>query len=144
MVLAHCISRSHMLKIDFQDENLKNLLWNHKGKSFDIWYVASPSEPLPILFKLSPWVQKWPSPWGHFFYTDLCRENMKKIFWSETFSPRALILGILKVLWVFKNIFETLHDLNNSDEKTRMLKTASKNSNRVKSYGSLKIMQISI
>ena len=31
----------------------------------------------------------------------------------------------LKVLWIFKNIFETLHDLNDSDEKTRMLKTAS-------------------
>ena len=50
----------------------------------------------------------------------------------------------LKVLWIFKNIFETLHDLNDSDEKTRMLKTASKNSNRVKSYESFKIMQISI
>ena len=26
MVLVHCISRSHRLKIDFQDENLKNLI----------------------------------------------------------------------------------------------------------------------
>ena len=50
----------------------------------------------------------------------------------------------LKVLWIFKNIFETLHDLNESDEKTRLLKTPSKNSNRVKSYASFKIMQISI
>ena len=50
----------------------------------------------------------------------------------------------LKVLWIFKNIFETFHDLNDSDEKTRMLKTAWKNSNLVKSYASFKIMQISI
>ena len=32
---------------------------------------------------------------------------------------------VLKVLWIFKNIFETLHDLNDSDEKTKMLKTPS-------------------
>ena len=51
---------------------------------------------------------------------------------------------VLKVLWIFKNIFETLHDLNDSDEKSRMLKTASKNSNGVKSNASFKIMQISI
>ena len=31
--------------------------------------------------------------------------------------------GSLKVLWTFKNIFKTLHDLNDSDEKTKMLKT---------------------
>ena len=53
------------------------------------------------------------------------------------------LLQTLKVLWIFKNILETLHDLNDSDEKTRMLKTASKNSNRVKSYN-FKIMKISI
>ena len=47
-------------------------------------------------------------------------------------------------MWIFKNIFETLHDLNVIDEKTRMLKTASKNSNWVKSYASFKIMQISV
>ena len=34
-------------------------------------------------------------------------------------------LGALKVLWNFKNFFETLHDLNDSDEKTEMLKTPS-------------------
>ena len=28
----------------------------------------------------------------------------------------------LKVLRIFKNIFETLHDLNDRDEKTKMLK----------------------
>ena len=32
MVLVHCISRSHRIEIDFQDENFKNLLiWNHKA-----------------------------------------------------------------------------------------------------------------
>ena len=31
----------------------------------------------------------------------------------------------LKVLWIFKIIFETLHDLNDIDEKTKMLKTPS-------------------
>ena len=50
----------------------------------------------------------------------------------------------LKVLWIFKNIFKTLHDLNDSIEKAKMLKPHLKNSNRVKSYASFKIMQISI
>ena len=31
----------------------------------------------------------------------------------------------LQVLWSFKNIFETLHDLNDSHEKTKMLKAPS-------------------
>ena len=34
-----------------------------------------------------------------------------------------MISFTLKVLWIFKNIFGTLHDLNNSDEKAKMLKT---------------------
>ena len=50
--------------------------------------------------------------------------------------------ALLKVLWIFQNIFEAHHDLHDSDEKTRMLKTASKKSNRVKSYASYIIMQI--
>ena len=53
-------------------------------------------------------------------------------------------LSLVGILWIFKHIFDTLHDWNDSDEKTRMLKTASKNSNRVKSYGSFKIVQISL
>ena len=32
---------------------------------------------------------------------------------------------VLKVFWIFKNIFEILHNLNDSDEKTKMLKTLS-------------------
>ena len=31
--------------------------------------------------------------------------------------------SVLKVLWIFKNIFKTLHDLNDSIEKAKMLKT---------------------
>ena len=50
----------------------------------------------------------------------------------------------LKVLWIFKHIFETLHDLNEIDEKTKKLKTPSYNSSRFKNYASFKIMQISI
>ena len=34
-------------------------MWNYQAKSLDIWYVASPSGPLPSLFKLCPW--------GHFY-----------------------------------------------------------------------------
>ena len=49
-----------------------------------------------------------------------------------------------KVLWIFKNIFETFHGSNDSDEKIKMLKTRSQNSNRVKSYACFIIMQISI
>ena len=38
---------------------------------------------------------------------------------------------------------ETYPDLNNIDERHKMLKNSSKNSNRVKSFASFKIMQIS-
>ena len=40
--------------------NFKNLLWNHKTQSFDIWYVASPNGPLWRLFKLCPLGQNGP------------------------------------------------------------------------------------
>ena len=59
-------------------------------------------------------------------------------------TERHLEFLSLKVLWTFKNIFGTLHNLNDNDEKTKMLKTPSKNSYWVKSYASFKIMQISI
>ena len=39
---------------------------------------------------------------------------------DETTSQRHL-----KVLWIFKNIFKTLHDLNDIDEKTEMPKNQS-------------------
>ena len=43
--------------------------------------------------------------------------NPQKVFQLCTFT--------LKVLWILKNIFETLHDSNDSDEKIKMLKTGS-------------------
>ena len=57
-----------------------------------MWYVASPSEPLPSLFKLYPWGQKWPGPASHMFYLGLYRENMKK---SSCLKP----LGLLLLQW---------------------------------------------
>ena len=62
---------------------------------------------------------------------------------NHTNLPQNLTFR-LKGLVNLQKLFETLHDLNDSDEKTRILKTASKYSNRVKSYASFKIMQISI
>ena len=53
--------------------------------------VASPSGPLPSLFKLC---QKWPHPGGHIFYIDLYKENHEKIVLSETTRLRALIFGM--------------------------------------------------
>ena len=43
-----------------------------------------------------------------------------------------------------KNIFETLHDDNGIDDRNKMLKTPSKNSNLGKSYASFKTMQIKL
>ena len=40
----------------------KFLVWNNKAYSIDILYEASPSEPLPSMFKLYPWGQIWPGP----------------------------------------------------------------------------------
>ena len=61
-----------------------------------IWYEASPSEPLPCLFKLYLWCQKWHHPRGHMFYIGLYRVKDEKIFFklSETIRLRALIFGM--------------------------------------------------
>ena len=56
-------------------------------KAIYIWYLASPSGPLPSLFKLSLWGRKLPRPWGHMFDIDLFREKHGKIFLSETKMP---------------------------------------------------------
>ena len=94
MDLVSCICRSHELKIEFPDENIKNLLvWNHKAKSHDIWYVASSSGPVPSLFKLCPWDHELPHPRSHMFNIGLYSENVNKIL-SETTRPRALIFGM--------------------------------------------------
>ena len=57
------------------------------AQSLLIWYVASPGGPLPSLFKLYPWSQKWPRPVGHMFYRGLYREKMKK---SYCLKPQGL------------------------------------------------------
>ena len=59
-----------------------------------MWFVASPSGPLPSLFKLCLLGQNWPRPRGQMFYIGLYREVQGKIFLSETIRPRALIFGI--------------------------------------------------
>ena len=82
MVLIHSITRSHRLKIDFQES------FSETTRSFDIWYVASHSGPLPSLFKYYPWGQKWPCPRGHMFNTGLYWENMKK----SSMKPQGLEL----------------------------------------------------
>ena len=59
-----------------------------------IWYLASPGGPLPSLFILCPWDQKWPSPRGLMLYVGLHSEKHEKIFWSETLWPIVLIIGM--------------------------------------------------
>ena len=71
----------------------KNLLvWKQKARAFDIWYIASPSGPLPRLFKLLPWGQKWLHPGADIFYIDLYRENLQK---SSYLKPEGLGLWYL-------------------------------------------------
>ena len=62
MVPVRCISRSYRLKIDFHKSFLKP-----QGLEPCIWFVGSSSGPLPTLFKLYPWDQKWASPGGHLY-----------------------------------------------------------------------------
>ena len=65
--------------VDFRDEKLQIFL--SETRSLDIWYVASPSGPLPSLFKL------WPRPGGQMFYIGLYREKVKK---SSCLKPQGL------------------------------------------------------
>ena len=68
-------------------------LYTENMKSLDIWYVASPSGPLPILFQLCHRGQKWPLP-RITFCIGLYREKDETIFFYETTMPRALIFGM--------------------------------------------------
>ena len=70
---------------------------------FDIWYVASPSGPLPSLFILCPGVKTGPAPgvtsWNMSQVgTQKQRKKISKFFFSETGRPRALIFGISHLL----------------------------------------------
>ena len=72
------------------------------AKNLDIWYVASHSGPLPSLFKLFYWGQRWPCARGHMFYMFyvLCREKHGKTILSETIRPRALIFVICRMTYL--------------------------------------------
>ena len=52
----------------------KNLLYTTRPRALIF------GEPLPSLFKLCPWSQKWAHPRGHMFYIGLYREKLEKIF----------------------------------------------------------------
>ena len=67
MILVHCISRSHNLKIDFQDENIKKIF----SETARPGALTAPSGPLQSLFKLSPSAQKWPCPGSRMFNISL-------------------------------------------------------------------------
>ena len=81
MVPVRCLIRSQELKIAQKSKIFKNLLLqNHKAYSFNIWYLSSPNEPLPSLYKLWPPDQKWPRPGAYQFYIDLYRKTFKNLF----------------------------------------------------------------
>ena len=42
----------------------------------------------------APRAKKLPHPRDHMFYSGLYKENIKKIFLSETIRPKALIFGL--------------------------------------------------
>ena len=94
IVPIRCVSKSHRLKIDFQDENYKNLfLCNHKAQNLDIRYVTLPSEPLSSFLNDSPGAKNGPAP-GVIRYLGLYRVQHGKIFLSETTMPQALLFGM--------------------------------------------------
>ena len=93
---------------EIKKEIFKNLLVpNRKGYSFDIWYVASSSGPLPSLFIRNPWGQNWSYPFvcvcvcgggGSQVGTLKQRSPSSKFFLSENGRHRALIFGMQHVL----------------------------------------------
>ena len=82
--------RSHVLHRLIYGKHEKIFLFeaiNHKSLSLDIWYVASPSGPLPSLFKLCPWGQKRPCPGVTCLTLAYIGKNMKK---SSCLKPQGL------------------------------------------------------
>ena len=67
-------------------------------QSFDIWYVASPSGPLPRFSYDAPGVKSVPASGGHNFETWEQRRKTLKFFFSETRRCRALIFGMKYLL----------------------------------------------
>ena len=56
-------------------------------------YIASPGRPLPTLFKLRSFGEKWLTQGGHIFYIGLYNEKNEIIFLSENKWPIVLIFG---------------------------------------------------
>ena len=95
-------TRGHMFYIGLYREQHEKIFLSEttRHKSLEIWYKASSGEPLPSLFKLDPWGQKWPHPGCHMLYIGLNREKHEKIFLSETIRPRAIYLVCSITLWI--------------------------------------------
>ena len=47
-----------------------------------------------MFVQIMPLGPVWSGPGGHMLYISLYKENMKKIFLSETTWPKALIFGM--------------------------------------------------
>ena len=60
------------------------------GLEPDIWYLASPSGPLPSLFRLYPWAKNGPALGADVLHR-LILGKREKIFLSETIRPIVLI-----------------------------------------------------
>jgi len=106
-VSVGCISRSRGQKIGFPNAIFKNLLvWNYKAQHFHIWYIASSRGPLTKLFKLCPWGQIWPCPWGHNFTLNYTVFHILYIFSYFIvlyfYSPMNEISNGKKVKWCLK------------------------------------------
>ena len=56
-------------------ENVEKSCLIQKAWAIDIWYIASSSGPLPSLFELYSWGQKWSRPGGQLYYMGLYRKT---------------------------------------------------------------------
>ena len=88
--LPRCPNYAHVAK-------MAPPMGSHVLYRLNIWYVASSSGPLPSLFKLCSWCQKWARPGGHMFYIGLFKERMNKMVLSETTRPRALVYFVYSI-----------------------------------------------
>ena len=87
MEMVHIVRKSLLLTVHVLHAKKTNSCLKPEGLDLAIWYVASPSGPLPSLFKLYPLGQKCPRTRGHMSYIGLFRQNMKK---SSCLKPKGL------------------------------------------------------
>ena len=88
MVPVHCISRSHRLKIDFQDENFQIFFSETtmpRALIFSMWHYLV--DLYQVCSNYPPGAKNGSAPGGHMFYIGLYRENMKK---SSCLKPEVL------------------------------------------------------